>query len=136
MANYLINMNDGRLVFRNAETDIQVNLKPVSDEIVAMIVNKEVTAMDVVNAISAKIKENGDFNLQDYIDGLKKLNVRQSNPQLAPKKEEMKDRSEEEISVSEVKSAKAKTSSSDEKKARAKKANEAVDRSVDDVFKM
>jgi len=137
-SSYLINMDDGRLVFRNSETDNQVNLRPVSNELVAMIVSGEVEAMDVVNAISAKIKENGDFNLSQYIEDLKKLNIRKSNPQRNVVHEQLKDRTNEEVSVEDVKIAKSKTSGNiaTTKRERAKKVNEALDNAdMPDIFK-
>jgi len=132
MAQYLINMNDGRIVFRNRETDAQINLRPVSQELVDMIVHGEVKSMDVVNAISAKIKENGDFNLAQYVEDMKKLNVRKSNPQGVPDREELKDRSSEEVSLAEVKSAAVKTGA---KKERIKKINAVIDAEIPDVIK-
>lgn len=99
---YLINMKDGRLVFRNAETDTHVNLRPVPDSIVKMIMKGEVTEHEVICAISAKVKEAGDFDLEKYISDLRKLNVRVSNPQEAPVHEPLKDRSDEEISVDDI----------------------------------
>ena len=115
---FLINMDDGRLVFRNAETDAHVNLKPVPPEVVEMIRMGEVTPMDVVNAISAKIKENGDFNLHEYIEQKKRLNVRTSNPQEAPQRETLKDRADE---------IRARVGGKEGRKARIKKINDKLD---------
>ena len=121
---FLINMDDGRLVFRNAETDAHVNLKPVPPEVVEMIRRGEVTPVDVVNAISAKIKENGDFNLHEYIEQKKRLNVRTSNPQEAPQRETLKDRSDETLSADEIR---ARVGGKEGRKARIKKINEKLD---------
>ena len=105
---YLISIADGRLVFRTEANDEHVNLKPVPHEIVQMILKGEVEPMDVANAISAKIKENGEFNLQEYVEGLKKLNVRVSNPQKEARAEQkLRDRSSETISVEEFVAKKA-----------------------------
>lgn len=121
---FLINMDDGRLVFRNSETDNHVNLKPVPMDVVDMIRRGEVSSMDVVNAISAKIKENGDFNLHEYIEQKKRLNVRTSNPQEAPKRETLKDRSDETLSADEIRS---RIGSKDGRRTRIKKINEKLD---------
>lgn len=102
---YLINMKDGRLVFRNEETDKQVNLKPVPDSVVKMIMRGEVSERDVINAISAKMKESGDFDFQAYVAELAKLNVRVSNPQEGARKVELKDRSDEMVGADEIKAA-------------------------------
>ena len=118
-------MESGRIVFRNPESDKHVNLKPISSELVDMIMRKEIKAMDVVNAISAKIKENGDFNLQQYIDDMKKLNVRRSNPQGAPVHEELPDRKDEEVSLAEVKAVSK--ADATPKKERIKKVNSILD---------
>ena len=80
--------------------------------------------MAVVNAISAKIKENGDFNLHEYIEQKKRLNVRTSNPQEAPQRETLKDRSDETLSADEIR---ARVGGKEGRKARIKKINDKLE---------
>jgi len=135
---YLINMEDGRLEFRDEYTETQVNLKPIPDEVKSMIMRGEVTARDVINAISMKVKESGEFNLTEYLEGMKRLNVRQSNKQEAPKQVELAD-VEDAISVEDVKIAKSKSGDSTTKtakKERAKKVNDVLDNvEIPEMFK-
>lgn len=132
---YLISIDDGRLVFRNEYTDLQANLKPVPDELVEMLVKGEVAVEDVLLAVGRRERENG-FDLHKYVEDRKKLNVRTSDPQQAAPKQELRDRTEETVTVDEVVSAK-KTATKAERKAEkpaAKAEKPAADSAVDDVF--
>lgn len=127
MTKFLINIDDGRIVFRNQYTDEQVNLKPIPDEIIGMLHRGEVTKEDVLAAIGLREKENG-LDLHNYINERKKLNVRTANPQTADTAA-LADRSEDTISVSEVVATKAKPKAS--RKSAVKKVTEAVEKAED-----
>ena len=128
---FLINMDDGRLELNDKIVAEQVNLKPIPDEVASMILHGEVTAKDVVNAVSAKIKESGNFNLNEYLEALKKLNVRKSNKQEAPEISAPAEvDAEDTISVADLKVAK--TEEKVAKKERAKKVNAALDKAEEE----
>ena len=96
---YSINTKDGRIVFRTAEVDEQVNYYPVSERVVDLIRNKKVSVEEVLEAISRNVRGKGDFNLYEYIEQLKKLNVRTSNIVPEDDTPDMTDRSAEESEV-------------------------------------
>lgn len=134
---YLINMDDGRLEFNDQYTVEQANLKPIPDDVTAMILSGKVTAKDVISAISIKIKESGEFSIAKYLEDMKKLNVRQSNRQESPERSEPAEvKDDDAVSASDVLAAKDKTGSEpkEEKKARAKKVSEALESSLPDIF--
>lgn len=103
---YAINTTDGRIVFRTPEVDEQINYFPISKDIVMRIVNKKLKVEDVLKAVTKKIKEKDNFNLHEYLENLKKLNVRTSNIVEEDKSYELEDRSSEEITLKDVSSQK------------------------------
>jgi len=129
---YLINMDDGRLELRDQYTEQQVNLKPIPDEVKEMILRREVTPKDVINAISIKMKESGDFNITEYLEGLKKLNVSQAHKQAMPERVELSEVTDA-VSVSEVKAAKDNNAEAAKstKRERSKKVNDIFDKVSD-----
>lgn len=103
MSKYLINLDDGHLSFRNKYTDGQVNMKPVPDTIANMIVRGDLKASEVVSAINAKIRESGEFDdIEKYLSERAKLNVRKIHYELDEKKDELRDRTSEEISTEDI----------------------------------
>lgn len=102
---FLINIDDGRIAPRNEYTDLQANMKPVPDELVDMLMKKEVAIEDVLLAVGRKERENG-FDLHKYIEDRKKLNVRTSDPQKDAPKVELRDRTKETVTIEDVKNAK------------------------------
>lgn len=127
MAKFAINLDTGVICFRNQYIDMQVNVKPIPQEVVDMITSGEVTTKEVVNAIGAKLRDDPDFDFSEYIELKKRLNVRKSAYKIQDTATPLKDRSDEEVSVEEIKAEKAKSTNKAEKKARVKKVQAALE---------
>lgn len=130
MGKFLISMTDGRIVVRNEETDAHINLKPVSDEIVDMVTRGEVTPRDVISAITAKMREDGsELSADEYYKEKAKLNVRRSGRENPNTSGSLRDRSDEEVSVSAIMDARSREGEDEKavRKERIKKVNKALE---------
>lgn len=99
---FSMSLDDGRIVFRNAQVDRQVNYYPVPYAVVTAIRNREVDWKTVKSACEAKMKEKGDLNIQDYLQKLKLLNVRRTRIDLSEDKPKVEDRSDEMVSLADI----------------------------------
>lgn len=99
---YSMNLDDGRIVFRNEQVDRQINYYPVPDDIAVRVDKKQIDWKLVKEACEKKMKEKGGLTLQEYLQKLKLLNVRCTKVDLTDDEPKVADRSDEMISLSDV----------------------------------
>lgn len=99
---YSMNLNDGRIVFRNEQVDKQINYYPVPHDVAVMVDRKELDWKKVKEACEKKMKENGELDIQEYLQKLKLLNVRKTKVDFAEDESKVEDRSDEMITLADV----------------------------------
>lgn len=101
---FSINLNDGRIVFRNPEVDEQINYHPIPDDVARMLSKGKISAKKVIEACEKKIKEKGELTLQEYLKKQELLNTRTRKNIIPPESNEpiVDPRADELISLDDI----------------------------------